>query len=85
MIPVQLIGAPTCRRYQRMREVVGTEATRLNLVVDLEEINDTPRLVEFNPLSLPQLHIDGELAAKGNPPKAADVGQRLQAAAPQPR
>jgi len=68
-----------------MREVVETEAARLDLAVDLEEINDTLRLMQFNPFSLPQLHIGGELAAKGNPPKAADVSHRLQAAAPQHR
>lgn len=36
MIPVQLIGAPTCRRYQKMREAVETEAARLGLAIALE-------------------------------------------------
>ena len=85
MIPIQLIGSPTCRRYQKMRDVVETEAARLGLAIALEEINDTPRLMRFDPLRLPQLHIGGELVARGNPPKTSDVGSRLQAAAPQPR
>lgn len=82
MIPVQLLGAPTCRRYQKMREIALTEAAVLNLVIDLEEVNDTLRLMQFNPLSLPQLHIGGELAARGNPPKPAEVRRLLQAASP---
>jgi len=49
----------------------------------LYEINDTPHLMQFNPLSLPQLHIEGELAAAGNPPTAADVERRLQEVAAQ--
>jgi hypothetical protein len=83
MISARLIGVPTCRRYQKMREVLMVEAARLDLPIDLYEINDTPHLMQFNPLSLPQLHIEGELAAAGNPPTAADVERRLQEVAAQ--
>lgn len=84
-ISIQLIGAPTCRRYQKMRTIVQDEAAPLGLVLALEEINDTARLAQINPLSLPQLHIGGKLVAQGNPPKPVLVRQILRRlAAPLP-
>jgi len=65
-----------------MREIALAEAAALNLTIALEEVNDPLRLMRFNPLSLPQLHIGGELAASGNPPKPAEVRRLLQAASP---
>jgi hypothetical protein len=78
MIRAQLIGSPTCRRYQRMREILMAAAIRLDIPVDLNEINDTQRLMQFNPLSLPQFTIDGHLMAVGNPPAKTDVERRLR-------
>ncbi|HEY53300.1 MAG TPA: thioredoxin family protein [Caldilineae bacterium] len=78
MIVVQLIGAPSCRRYQKMREIVVTEAERLNIPIRLEEIDGAARLAQYNPLSLPRLDIGGNLVASPNPPTPTAVAHHLQ-------
>lgn len=66
-----LCGAPSCRRYRRMKENLLREAGRLSIEVALREVNETGRLSEFNPLSLPRLYLDGDLVASQNPPDKA--------------
>jgi len=78
MIAIQLIGATSCRRYQKMREVAVTEAERLNIPIRLEEIGDDARLAQYNPLSLPRLDIGGNLVASPNPPTPTVVAHHLQ-------
>ncbi len=78
MLTVKLVGAPNCRRYQRMREGVVREAKRLGITIHMEEIGDTESLSKTNPLSLPRLYIGGELIASQNPPKTQDITRALQ-------
>lgn len=73
MVTVKLLGAPTCRRYQKMRVVVLSVADRLGLQVNLVEVSELEALTNFNPLSLPRLYIDGALVATQNPPKVKDI------------
>jgi hypothetical protein len=73
MVTVKLMGAPTCRRYQKMRTRVTEEAKRLKIAIQVEEVNDTETLSRFNPLSMPRLYINGELVASQNPPWADTV------------
>ena len=80
MITVKLIGMPSCRRYQRMRENTIREAERLGISIQLDEISDTEQLSEFNPLSLPRLYIQDKLVASQNPPAPQDIIQALQQA-----
>ena len=77
MIPVKLIGTPTCRRYQKMRASVLEEAERQKLAIQVEEVSDTETLSKFNPLSLPRLYIGDILVASQNPPKAQEVIRAL--------
>jgi hypothetical protein len=77
MIPVKLIGTPTCRRYQKMRARVFEEAERQKLAIQVEEVGDTETLSKFNPLSLPRLYIRDVLVASQNPPKAKIILQAL--------
>ena len=77
MIPVKLIGTPTCRRYQKMRASVLEEAERQKLAIQVEEVGDTDTLSKFNPLSLPRLYIGDNLVASQNPPKPEIISQAL--------
>jgi hypothetical protein len=77
MIPVKLIGTPTCRRYQKMRASVLEEAGRQKLAIQIEEVGDTETLSKFNPLSLPRLYIGDILIASQNPPKPEIISQAL--------
>ena len=77
MIPVKLMGAPMCRRYQRMRASVIREAQRLNIPIELQEIGETEQLAQVNPLSLPRLYIGEELIASKNPPKTQAIERAL--------
>jgi len=77
MIQVTLYGTPSCRRYQKMRELVLFESDRLGITVRLKEIGDTDQLSKINPLSLPRLYIGDELVASQNPPKVQIVEQAL--------
>jgi hypothetical protein len=77
MIPVKLIGTPTCRRYQKMRSSVLAEAERLNLAIQVEEVGDTETLSKLSPLSLPRLYIWDALVASQNPPKPELISQAL--------
>jgi len=78
MLTVTLYGAPTCRRYQKMRQRVLDEAMRLNLPIHLDEISETAQLVQFSPLSLPRLYINGQLAASQNPPSVEQIAALLR-------
>lgn len=75
---VTLYGTPSCRRYQRMRDSVLTEAQKLGVEIHLTEIGDTESLSKINPLSLPRLYVGDELVASQNPPKAQEIAQALQ-------
>jgi hypothetical protein len=77
MIKVKLIGTPSCRRYQKMRSSVIEEAERLNLAIQVEEAGVTETPSQFNPLSLPQLHIEGKLIASQNPPTRQEMIRAL--------
>jgi len=78
MLNVTLYGASSCRRYQKMRQRVLDEAKRLNLPVQLDEVSETAQLVQFSPLSLPRLYINGHLAASQNPPSAEQIATWLR-------
>ncbi len=62
------MGTPSCRRYQRMRDLVFVEAEKLGAAIQLTEVGDTESLSQVNPLSLPRLYIGDELLASQNPP-----------------
>lgn len=78
MVDVRLLGLPDCRRYQKMRSVVIQEADKLGIQLNIEEISDYETLMQFNPISLPRLYIQGELIASQNPPKPLEIVQALQ-------
>ena len=78
MIPVKLIGTPTCCRYQKMRASVLEEAERQKLAILVEEVSDSETLSKFNPLSLPRLYIGDILVASQNPPKAQEIVRALR-------
>lgn len=78
MIEVRLMGTPTCRRYQRMRDLILAEALKLGAEIHINEISDTESLSQVNPLSLPRLYVGDELIASQNPPKAEDVVRALK-------
>lgn len=70
MIEVRLMGTPSCRRYQRMRNLILMEADKLGVLIHLTEVGETESLSKINPLSLPRLYIGDELIASQNPPAA---------------
>ncbi len=78
MIEVRLMGTPSCRRYQRMRDVILAEAQKLGVEIRIIEIGDTESLSQVNPLSLPRFYIGDEWIASQNPPKAEEVAQMLK-------
>ncbi len=78
MFTITLYGTPSCRRYQKMRDVILTEAQKLGAEIRFVEIGDTESLSKINPLSLPRLYIGDELLASQNPPRAEDVAQILK-------
>ena len=70
---VTLIGSPTCRRYKKMRQAVQDAFMQLKLPHTLEEINDLADLSKHNPLSLPRLIINDQLAFSQNPPRSEEI------------
>jgi hypothetical protein len=68
MIQASLMGTPSCRRYQRMRDLIFVEAEKLAVLIQLAEVGDTESLSQVNPLSLPRLYIGDEWVASENPP-----------------
>jgi hypothetical protein len=75
MITVSLYGTPACPRYQKMRQLVRDEAAHLNLHIQIDEFTETEQLVQFNPISLPRLYINGYLAASQNPPSVKQIAK----------
>lgn len=80
MIEVRLMGTPTCRRYQRMKDLILAEAQKLGVEIHLTEIGDTASLSQVSPLSLPRLYVGTELLASQNPPKPEAAAQALKSA-----
>jgi hypothetical protein len=78
MLTVTLYGTPTCRRYQKMHKLVLDEAARLDLPIQLDEISETEKLIQFSPLSLPRLYINGNLVASQNPPRVEQITKMLE-------
>ncbi len=77
MVTVTLLGTPACRRYQRMRDMVFTQAKKLEVSIELKEIGDMESLSKINPLSLPHLYVGNELIASQNPPNTQILEQAL--------
>jgi hypothetical protein len=77
MVIVQIIGSPDCRRYQRMRQLVLSEAAHLNLHIQIDEVTQVEQLWQFNPISLPRLYINGQLVASQNPPSVKQIAKFL--------
>ncbi len=78
MLTATLYGTSSCRRYQKMHKLVLDEAARLNLPIQVNEISETAELVQFSPLSLPRLYINGNLVATQNPPKVEQITKILE-------
>jgi hypothetical protein len=78
MFNVTLYGTPSCRRYQKMRNVILAEAQKLGTEIQLVEVGDTGSLSKINPLSLPRLYVGDELLASQNPPKPEAAAQALR-------
>ena len=70
---ITLLGSPTCRRYKKMHQAVQDAFKQLKLTHTLEEINDIADLSKHNPLSLPRLMINNQLAFSQNPPRAEEI------------
>ena len=79
-IAVTLMGAPTCRRYQKMRSMVVEEASRLEIELHIQEISDWEMLKQFSPLSLPRLYVQDELVASQNPPRLQEIARIFEQA-----
>lgn len=77
MINIRILGTPLCHRYQRMLISAQEAAVELGLEIQLEEINDTERLAQSNPLDLPKMVIDDVVIATRNPPKVKTVKQYI--------
>ena len=84
-LSLQLIGSPLCRRYQNMRTLVLETTAQLGVDVRLEEITDTERLSQSNPLDLPRLYVNRTLIASRNPPKSRVLTEKLRSASHQIR
>ena len=76
-ISLQLFGAPQCHRYQKMRVQALEVAAQLGLAVQLEEVNDSERLSQINPLDLPRLVANGTVIASRNPAKDKVLTEQL--------
>jgi hypothetical protein len=81
MREVKLVGADTCRRYRRMRELVLDEAARAGIQVALREETEVDGILKYRTANLPLLFIDGRQVAQGNPPSRNIIREHLQ---PQP-
>ncbi len=68
MIQVTLVGADTCHRYKRMRELVLEEARRAGISIQLIEETEAAGILKNQTVNLPLLFIGGVKIAQGNPP-----------------
>jgi|YNPBryantNP2012_1023418.scaffolds.fasta_scaffold29133_2 hypothetical protein len=78
-IQVKLVGADTCNRYKRMREIVLDEAARASVEIDLVEENEATGILKYRTVNLPLLFIGGQKIAQGNPPSRKKVQACLRA------
>ncbi len=76
-LQVVLVGANTCRRYQRMRELVLDEAKRAGIAVALLEETEFEGILKYRTVNLPILFIDGRQVAQGNPPSRHALREQL--------
>jgi hypothetical protein len=77
VLEVKLVGADTCNRYKRMREIVLDEVARANIEIALVEENEATGILKYRTVNLPMLFIGGEKIAQGNPPSRKKVQQYL--------
>ncbi|MBT7192103.1 MAG: thioredoxin family protein [Anaerolineae bacterium] len=56
-----------------MRQTVQDAIKQTKIPYTLEEINDIANLSKHNPISLPHLVINGQLAFSQNPPRAKEI------------
>ena len=78
MLEVKLVGAETCRRYQRMRALVLEEVRRSGQEIELIEETEAEGILKYRTVNLPMLFIGGEEIAQGNPPSRQKVRERLR-------
>ena len=79
MLEVKLVGAETCNRYKRMREIVLDEAARAGVQIELVEETEAEGILKYRTVNLPLLFVGGEKIAQGNPPSHKKVQQYLRA------
>jgi Thioredoxin domain len=79
VLEVKLVGADTCNRYKRMREIVLDEVARANIEIALVEENEATGILKYRTVNLPMLFIGGEKIAQGNPPSRKKVQACLRA------
>ena len=73
MLTITLYSTPICRRYQKMRRLALDEAVRLNLTIQTDEISAIDQLMEFSPLRLLGLSVNGQIVASQNLPKVEQM------------
>jgi Thioredoxin domain len=79
VLEVKLVGADTCNRYKRMREIVLDEVARANIEIALVEENEAMGILKYRTVNLPMLFIGGKKIAQGNPPSRKKVQACLRA------
>ena len=79
MLEVKLVGADTCNRYKRMREIVLDEAARANVEIELVEENEAMGILKYRTVNLPLLFVGGQKIAQGNPPSRKKMQELLRA------
>jgi hypothetical protein len=79
VLEVKLVGADTCNRYKRMREIVLDEAARTGVLIQLVEETKAEDILKYRTVNLPMLFIGGKKIAQGNPPSRKKVQACLRA------
>lgn len=78
MKDIKILG-PGCKRCQATADLVGAEAAKLGIAVQVEKVTDYAAIAGFGISATPGIVIDGKVVHAGGLPKAEDVARWLAA------
>ena len=78
MKDIKILG-PGCKRCQATADLVGSEAAKLGIAVQVEKVTDYAVIASYGITATPGIVIDGKVVHAGGLPRAEDIARWLAA------
>ena len=78
MAVVQVLGTG-CSRCRHLLNNAEQAVSQLNRNDSVEKVDDIVKMLEFNPIALPALAVDGKVVFAGGLPTVAQICEAIQA------